>query len=78
MPEISDLDLGLEVLAALRSEGESFTEADIAEVCGCSQAYISQIAQKAIRKLRHRLRFTPGVHSFDDLLTSLGRAEIAV
>ena len=46
------IDLGLEVIEALRVPGESLSLQAIADVCGCSQQRIRQIEQRALAKLR--------------------------
>jgi hypothetical protein len=50
------IDLGLEVLAAVRRPQERFTADDIGEVCGCSGALIQQIERRALQRIRERLR----------------------
>jgi hypothetical protein len=46
------IDLGLAVLSVLREPGETFSVAEIAAWCGCSPAWIAQIEQTALKKLR--------------------------
>jgi DNA-directed RNA polymerase sigma subunit (sigma70/sigma32) len=47
-----EIDVGLDVLCRLASDGETMTVPDIAEVCGCSAQRIYEIQQKALEKAR--------------------------
>lgn len=50
------VDLGLALLSVL-NPGNPLTQCDIAAWCGCTQALIYAIEQKALRKLRVKLQF---------------------
>lgn len=47
-----NIDLGLAVLCSVSKRDETLTTGEIAEVCGCSQSYISLVARTAIKKLQ--------------------------
>jgi hypothetical protein len=51
------IDLGLAIAATHVTRGVGLTQREIAAYCGCSQQRIFQIEQRALRKLRNRLRF---------------------
>ncbi len=53
----SRIDLGLALLSLVCKPGVPLTQYDIAAWCGCSVANIYLIEQRALRKLRNRLRF---------------------
>ncbi|MCX4186742.1 sigma factor-like helix-turn-helix DNA-binding protein [Methylophaga sp. OBS4] len=50
-----DIDLGLAVLDIVRPIGRALTHAEIGDICGCSGAYIHQVEQRAIKKIKRRL-----------------------
>ena len=50
------IDIGLEVLLALREKGQSLSDVDIAFVCDVPRKTIHHIAYKALRKLRNNRR----------------------
>lgn len=52
----SRIDLGLEVIEALRPAGVKLSHAAIAAVCGCSWQAIQQIEQRALKKMREKGR----------------------
>lgn len=47
-----DLDLMLEIFLSIAEPGKRYTQAQIAEVCGCSRGLIYLIEKKAIEKMR--------------------------
>jgi predicted DNA-binding protein (UPF0251 family) len=47
----TSLDLGIELLHAIRVEGVDYDEQEIAHWCQCSRQAINQIIQKALHKL---------------------------
>ena len=49
------IDLGLEVIEAVRQPDAKLSLRDIAEVCGCTWQAIHFIEQSALRKLRREL-----------------------
>lgn len=51
-PKVSDIDLGLAVLAVL-FPGVPLSQTEIAQVCGCTPQYIGQLERRSIRKIRH-------------------------
>jgi hypothetical protein len=46
----SDIDIGLDILCRLATEGETLSMPDIADVCGCSTQRIYEIQQSALKK----------------------------
>jgi len=50
------IDLGLSILSAIAVPGVSYTYDEIAAFCGCSWQAIQHIEEKALRKIRIRLR----------------------
>lgn len=55
-PYRTSIDLGLEVIEAVRGPGETLTLRDIAAVCECSFQRVYQLEQQAFRKLRKELK----------------------
>lgn len=51
------IDLGLELLARVTRPGHGHSLQDIAAWCGCTRDAILLTEQKALKKLRNRLRF---------------------
>ena len=51
-PKITEIDVALEVLCITAKRDETLTTAEIAEVCGCSQSYISEVIRSGIKKLQ--------------------------
>jgi len=51
-----NIDIGLSVLCCVAKPGETLTDRDIAEVCGCARNSIYQIEKKALNKLRPKLK----------------------
>ena len=51
------IDLGLDLLLAVRTRGARFTTDEIAYFCGCTRSAIFLIEHKALRKLRNRWMF---------------------
>lgn len=49
---VSEIDLALSVMCTVASRDETLNTVEIAELCGCSQTLISQIARDALNKLR--------------------------
>ncbi len=49
------IDLGLSVLCAMQRRDETLSCTDIADVCECSCAQISEIQRVALRKLAKKL-----------------------
>jgi len=47
-----EIDVGLDVLCRLATEGETLTITEIAHVCGCSAQRIYEIQQKALEKAK--------------------------
>ncbi len=48
------IDLGLDVIAAVRRPGQSLSCDDIAAVCGCSPQAIRYIQRRALAKMLQR------------------------
>ncbi len=48
----NEIDLSLSVLCATAERDQTLSTYDIANVCGCSQVYISEITRTALKKLR--------------------------
>lgn len=59
--------LGLELLCALIRPGQTLTQRDIAVWCGCTNAAIRLIEQRALRKLAHSLQFGSARGVMDEL-----------
>ena len=51
-PKVTEIDVALEVLCITAKRDETLTTAEIAEVCGCSQSYISEVMRSGIKKLK--------------------------
>lgn len=49
----NQIDLTLSVLCVLADRDETLTTYEIAEICGCSQTYISQVNRSALKKLHN-------------------------
>lgn len=47
-----NIDIGLAVLCALAKPGQTMTQEDIAEVCGCPRSRIDYLQRKAMRNLK--------------------------
>jgi transcriptional regulator len=60
-----EFDMRLAVLNSIRKRGECLNQRDIARVCGCSRSLVHQIEQRALRKIRTRIRMEMGM-SFDE------------
>lgn len=45
-------DIGLSVLLAVRMPGETLTQREIADICGCSRTTIFNIEKSALKKIR--------------------------
>lgn len=59
MPDTSKRDRilqGLRELCAEQKLGQTFTDIEIAQRCGCSDRNIAQIGVKAMERLKHRLK----------------------
>lgn len=50
-----NVDVGLSVLCAIARPGETIGVSDIADVCGCSPQYISDLAIRALKKLKKNI-----------------------
>lgn len=50
--KINDIDVGLDILCILVSDGQTLSAPDIADVCGCSTQRIYEIQQSALKKAR--------------------------
>jgi transcriptional regulator len=48
------VDMSLSVLCAVATRGETLTQQEIADVCGCSRANIFNIEKRALLKARTR------------------------
>ena len=46
------VDIGLAVCCAVRQEGETLSQKDIAEICECSRSLIFDIEKRALSKLK--------------------------
>jgi DNA-directed RNA polymerase sigma subunit (sigma70/sigma32) len=46
------IDAGLTMLALSAEDGRTYSQEEIAEVCGCSRQLIYYLEQRALRKLR--------------------------
>lgn len=55
--KVERIDLGLALLSVIALPGIQYTQDEIAAWCGCTNSAIYQIEQKALKKLRNRLRF---------------------
>jgi DNA-directed RNA polymerase sigma subunit (sigma70/sigma32) len=53
----ASIDLGLAVSGLHARKGVPMTTREIAAFCGCSKQRITQIEERALRKLRNRLMF---------------------
>lgn len=51
MPAINDIDIGLTVLCSVARNGDTLSNREIADVCGCDHSYISHITRAALKKL---------------------------
>jgi hypothetical protein len=54
-----NVDLGLAISGATLPPGKTRNCTEIAAYCGCSKQNIEQLENKALRKLRHKVLFTP-------------------
>ena len=57
LPADANIDLGLAISAATLQPGEQRSTYELAAYCGCTHQNITRIEQRALRKLRIRLRF---------------------
>lgn len=63
------IDLGLELLRVRSRPGEGHTLWEIAAWCGCSDAYIRAVEQRALRKVRRALAARPDLRRmFEDAM----------
>ena len=62
-PPNPDIDIGLAALCQYAEYGQTLTQQEIAEVCGCTRSFIYQLEHKALRKLR-KLAATSCLHEF--------------
>lgn len=56
LPADGTIDAGLLVLEMITPRGETWTQEDIAHVCGCSRGYIWLLEKQARAKMRQRLQ----------------------
>lgn len=68
-PPDCDIDLGLAVSALTLQYGQTRTYEELAAYCGCSKTAIQNIENKAMRKLRMRLRLRGQDPIMDELIT---------
>ena|SRR5688500_10460317 len=61
------LDAGLWALSQIAEEGERFSLYAIGEVCGCSHEWIRLLEERALKKVRLRLRHELGMLDERDL-----------
>ena len=61
------IDLGLAVLSACQKDGETFTCDQIGAACGITDVSIFLIERKALRKVRHRLRYSKDAAALREL-----------
>ena len=47
-----NIDLALSVMCVIAERDETLSTCEIAELCGCSQSYISQLIRDGLQKLR--------------------------
>lgn len=59
--EDGSFDAGLWALSEVAYPGEKFSLYAIAEVCGCSYEWIRQLEEKALKKVRLKLRHSIGI-----------------
>ena len=57
--ENPDIDVGLNLLCMHRQPNEAFSQKDIAEVCGVSQAAIYVLEKKSWKSLMSKLHLDP-------------------
>tara|TARA_R110001583_G_scaffold15059_2_gene62440 strand:+ start:8160 stop:8372 length:213 start_codon:yes stop_codon:yes gene_type:complete len=48
----NEIDAALDVMCITAERDETLTTHEIAELCGCSQSYISQLIRDGLQKLR--------------------------
>jgi hypothetical protein len=70
--KFSKIDAPLNVLTKITPPGTTLTRDAIAEFCGCDKELIRNIEQRALRKLRARIKSLHG----DDVATILGSAAL--
>jgi hypothetical protein len=56
LPPDGSIDAGLLVLEMITPYGETWTQEDIAQVCGCSRGYIWLLEKQARAKMRRRFQ----------------------
>jgi transcriptional regulator len=56
IPADGTIDAGLLVLEMITPHGETWTQQDIADACGCSRGYIWLLEKQARAKMRLRLQ----------------------
>lgn len=68
---LSEVDIGLEVIMRISPPGYTWTHRDIAYVCGCSKNYIYEIEYRAKRKLRRNILVMQLMQAFNELDTQV-------
>lgn len=56
LPADGSIDAGLLVLEMITPRGETWTQEDIATVCGCSRGYIWLLEKQARAKIKKRFQ----------------------
>lgn len=56
IPPDGTIDAGLYLLEKITPYGETWTQQDIADACGCSRGYIWLLEKQARAKMRRRLQ----------------------
>jgi transcriptional regulator len=56
LPADGTIDAGLLVLEMITPRGETWTQGDIAKICGCSRGYIWLLEKQARAKMRRRFQ----------------------
>jgi len=56
IPADGTIDAGLYVLEKITPHGETWTQQDIADACGCSRGYIWLLEKQARAKMRRRFQ----------------------
>lgn len=56
LPADGTIDAGLLVLEMITPHGQTWTQEDIATICGCSRGYIWLLEKQARAKMRRRLQ----------------------
>lgn len=62
----TDIDVGLSVLCVLAEYGQTLTNKQIADVCGCNDSYIGEISKRALNKLKNNSQSTQLLEHYND------------